>query len=1007
MLDFIERTFYWIGSNVLEGDVHTHCQLRAAIDAETFVTTSDDLMTAIEVRGARKLVGELEFEIQSAAVARTIAGVMRAGNGAQHSFGISFRSSPQSAGRLLREIVGPSVSTARRLGVRDEDCDYFRDQMQALVSRCSEESAYLVVLTHGAGLSPAERKRAAQWREEANAKVSKATGGARLREEFAQVPRPPVPALIPRHSAMVANLIKSLEADAAREHGSTAGGCGLLVRTLEVGEAANLMRRQFDASDFPSSWQPRFHGDPGTLAAVKAPRVADRSELMPVPLSRQMITEGFTEQFGDAEIGKRGKWHYASLVMDVLPAQGSEKFDALARRVGRQIPWSCSFELTPNGVQVRKMDQTYAGFVGGFGDHNKRVRAAWRTLKEMHNAGVYVGALRVVFTTWGPTEAACVDNLAFLKSSLESWDSAVVSNETGTPALAALCSAAGFTKRSPAPYMPGPLEEVCRMLPMFRPASVWSNGQLIAHTSEGRPYPVKFGSMEQSFWGVIGFAPSGSGKSFLLSMINMGILTTPGLDELPYMVIVDVGPSSRLVLDLVKDMVPEHLKRQIATIRIRNHKDYTVNPFDTQHGCDRPTQVDKDFQVNVVSTLCPNLGNEGGVYIGQVIDEAYRMFGRSSPSQRVWQSSFDLEIHEKLAGLGYEFTERTRVWDVVDELFDRGLIEDSACAQRYAVPRLSDLVSAAQSKTIQDNYKTAKAANGELMVNVFVRSITAAQNEYTLVSGFTRFDVGNARALSIDLEEVVGSMTSEEGRRRSGLMFLFARRLGARNFFLRWDEVGDIVPQRYREYQKRRIDKISESLKFLEYDEKHYTTGVGSVDAQIGVDLRVGRKYKTVTMMFSQLLADFPPEAVENCYTYFILGTGTSNSSRDVQDTFGLSGSEIQAIQSECTGPGRVFALFKTNKGGTSQVLHTTAGPFMQWSFSTSTDDAKLRAAVTSRIGYLEGLRLLAKSFPAGSARKEIERYMLQRGENDRDKRPVSEIFADKLLRQERAAVPA
>lgn len=1007
MLDFIERAFYWIGSNVLEGDAHAHCQLRAAVDDETFVTTSDDVLTAIEIRGARKLVGELEFEIQSGAVARTLAAIMRSGNGAQHSFGISFRSSPESAARLLRETVEPSVNTAKRLGVRDTDCDYFRDQVRALVSRCSEESAYLVALTHNAGLSPAERKRAAQWREESSAKLSKATGGVRVREEFGQGLRPPVPALFPRHAAMVANLVKSLEADAARELGSTGGGCGLLVRVLEVGEAANLMRRQFDATDFPSSWVPRFHGDPGAVAAVKASRAGDQSELMPVPLSRQLITEGFSEQFVDAEIGKRGKWHYASVVMDVLPAQGSEKFNVLARRIGHQIPWSCSFEVTPNGVQVRKMDQTYAGFVGGFGDHNRKVRAAWMALKAMQNAGVYVGAMRIVFTTWAATEARCVDNLAFLKSSLESWDSAVVSNETGTPALAALCSAAGFTKRSPAPYLPGPLNEVCRMLPMFRPASVWSNGQLIAHTSEGRPYPVKLGSMEQSFWGVIGFAPSGSGKSFLLSMINMGILTSPGLDELPHMVIVDVGPSSRLVLDLAKDMLPEHLKRQIATIRIRNHKDYTVNPFDTQHGCDRPTQVDKDFQVNVVSTLCPNLGNEGETYIGQVIDEAYRAYGRNSPAQRMWQSSFDLTIHEKLLSLGYEFTDRTRVWDVVDELFDRGLIEDSASAQRFAVPRLSDMIGAAQSKAIQDNYKSARALNGELMVDVFIRSITAAQEEYKLVSGFTRFDVGNARAMSIDLEEVVGSMTSAEGRRRSGLMFLFARRLGARNFFLRWDEVGDIVPPRYREYQKKRIDKISESLKFLEYDEKHYTTGVGSVDAQIGVDLRVGRKYKTVTMMFSQLLADFPPAAVENCYTYFILGTGTSNSSRDVQDAFGLTGSEIQAIESECTGPGRLFALFKTNKGATSQVLHTTAGPFMQWAFSTSTDDAKLRTAVTERVGYLEGLRLLAKTFPSGTARREIDRYLLQRGDSDRDKRPVSEIFADKVLQNERTAVPA
>ncbi|TXI24231.1 MAG: hypothetical protein E6Q67_03155 [Roseateles sp.] len=992
MIDSIERTFYWFSSFLLEGDALAHTQLRGAVDDMILATTSDDLISFIEINGSRKLVGGLELDKQIAAVAAKLAQVMKSGNGAQHSFGISFRSSPDGAERVLRELVAPSVATAERFGVPSDRLDYFDDQVKALMSKCTDEQVYLCALTHRDGLSPAEKKRASEWRFEAQGKFIKAAKGVRLNDDHAQNPRVPSPMLFPRHRSMVSNLVSALRGDV------DANGAGLQVRELDCGEALNLMRRQIDATPFPTSWRPRFIGDRGTVASTAGTRKGDSANMLPPPLARQMVTEKYRELFVDAEIAKKGQWHFASVVLEVPPESGGEPFSDLASMIGREIPWSVSFEVSPNGTSFRQADQMYGGFVGGFGDTNKKIRAAWLELKRLHKSGDYVCAIRVVFTTWAKTESGCVDNLSMLRSSIESWGSAIVSNETGSPALAALCAAAGFAKRNPAPYIPGPISELATMFPMLRPASVWKTGQLLTHTKEGRPYPVAFGSTLQNFWGTIGFAPSGYGKSFLLSMLNYGILMSAGLDEVPYLVVIDVGPSSRLVMDLVRGMLPERLKPQIASIRIRNDKKYTVNIFDTQHGCDMPTQVDLDFQVSVVSSLAPTLGEEGDRFCAMVIREAYRKFGRKSPDQRVWQRSFDQALHDRLEQSGYAFSEKTRVWDVVDALFDMGRIDDSILAQRYAVPRLSDLVGAAQSKVLRDQWRSAITKNGELLIDVFIRSITSAQSEYELISGFTKFDIGPARAMSIDLEEVVGSMNSEEGKRRSGIMFMLARRLGAKNFFLRWDEIEEIVPDRYRTYQRDRVEKISAAIKFLEYDEKHYTSGVTGVDNQINVDLRVGRKYKTVTMMFSQLLADFPRAAVDNCYTYLVLGTGSSASTKELQETFSLSESEIGAIEKECTGPGRVFALFKTTMGATSQVLHTTAGPFMMWAFSTSTDDALLRKLVTERLGYLEGLRALAKAYPSGSARKAMELYQNKRGNDDSDKRTLPEVFADRLV---------
>lgn len=991
LFEAIEKGLYWLSSFALEGDVEAHCQLRCPLTQDTLLTTGDDLMSVIAVRGSRKLIGDTEFEALAKNFANAIYKVFKSANGAQHSFAYGFRCDPDGAQRLLQEIHEPNRRTAQRLRV--SDLAHLYDQVGALARTCIDETAYIVMYTHRSGLSPSDAKRYAAWIEEASARYAKQAPGQRLSDDFTQRPKAAAPALVPRHAAALENFIQDLGADMEK------GGVGLLVEVLECGQALALMRRHLDASAFDSGWRPRLIGDRSAVVPGLARRDRDASHLFPMRIGRQLVPEPLRETFGDVEYVQRGNRYYGGVVVEVPPEDGSMPFAALAARIGRQIPYSLNIEVAPNGEKLRQADQTYAAFLGAMGENNRRVKAGWQAIKEMKRSGRYIAAVRMTFITWAKSAGDLVENVSFLRSSLEAWGSCTVTNETGNPGLLALCAASGFAKRMPAPYLPGPLEEFCRMLPAFRPASVWDAGQLVAHTKEGRPYPVGFGTTLQNYWGTLIFAPTGTGKSFLMNMINAGILLSPGIDDLPYLTIVDVGPSSRLVLDLMRALLPPRLARQIASIRVRNSEEFSVNMFDTQLGCDRPTEVDRDFQVAVVSTLCPTLGPEGERFIGQVINEAYKLMGRNSPLQRRWQAALDKSVSVALQEIGFAVTDRTFVWDVVDALFDAGRVEDAALAQRYAVPRLNDLIKAARAKEILDSYESAPSATSELMLSVFDRAIQTAATEFELIAGYTKFEVGSARAVSIDLEEVVSGTQSEEGKRRAAIMFLFGRRLGAKNYFLRWDELQPLVPDRYREYQEKRVKEIEESLKFLEYDEVHYASGIPSMQKRIQEDLRVGRKYKAVTLMASQLLADFPAAAVDNCYTYFILGTGRDEALDDLRRTFGLSESEVLAVKSECTSPGRALGLFKTTRGTTSQILHTTAGPLYRWAFSTSKDDALLRQGVRDALGgdYLSALKALARLYPSGSARNEMDIYRRSRGE-DAEGGSVIAVFVKRVL---------
>jgi intracellular multiplication protein IcmB len=566
---------------------------------------------------------------------------------------------------------------------------------------------------------------------------------------------------------------------------------------------------------------------------------------------------------------------------------------------------------------------------------------------------------------------------------VQSWGVSTASNESGAPGVLHVATAPGLARYNVAPILPGPMSTFARMMPVFRPGSPWEVGQLVLRTEEGRLYPVGFGTQLQTFWGTLIFAPPGKGKSFLLNSLNMGLAFSPGLSDLPYITVIDVGMSSTNVVNTLRAMLPESKKHQAVSIRLRNDPAFAINPFDTQLGADAPTERDRDFQVAMISSLSPNLGPEGSRFIGQVIDAAYAEKSRKSLSARKWQRAFDTELSKKIEDLGFELKDNLRVWDVVDFLFDASMIHEATIAQRYAVPTLEHLISAARTNEVKNNFGSAPTPTGELMMDVFTRAITTAVREYALLSTTTKFDLGDARIVAIDLEEIVSSTGSDEGRRRSAIMIMFARQMGAKNYFLKWEEVEPLLPEKYKRYQANRIAKIFETLKFLEYDEFHVAKGITEVQGLAESDIRVGRKYNVVTLLSSQLIEDFTPGMVECATNIFILGTGNAKSAAKLQALFSLSDTELSAITSQCMGPGPkgapLFGFFNTTKGIVTQILYNSASPLEMWAFTSSALDVAVRKNVAKLRGNneWEALNLLVRQFPNGSARDEIERHSL------------------------------
>ena len=122
----------------------------------------------------------------------------------------------------------------------------------------------------------------------------------------------------------------------------------------------------------------------------------------------------------------------------------------------------------------------------------------------------------------------------------------------------------GITDKSVATATIAPLSGALYMLPLFRPSSPWKEGALLFRSPDGKILPYQPGSPMQTTWIDILYARPGSGKSVLSNAINLALCTAAGNTHLPYIGIIDIGPSSSGLISLLREALPENRRHEVA-----------------------------------------------------------------------------------------------------------------------------------------------------------------------------------------------------------------------------------------------------------------------------------------------------------------------------------------------------------------------------------------------------------------------------------------------------------
>ena len=87
----------------------------------------------------------------------------------------------------------------------------------------------------------------------------------------------------------------------------------------------------------------------------------------------------------------------------------------------------------------------------------------------------------------------------------------------------------------------------------------------------------------------------------LSNSINLALCLQGGLNRLPRIAIIDIGPSSSGLISLIKEALPPEQRHLAAYHRLRMTPNYAINPFDTQLGCRFPTPLERSFLVNFIT----------------------------------------------------------------------------------------------------------------------------------------------------------------------------------------------------------------------------------------------------------------------------------------------------------------------------------------------------------------------------------------------------------------------
>ncbi|MEC7702681.1 MAG: type IV secretion protein IcmB, partial [Pseudomonadota bacterium] len=663
---------------LMKSTVESYIRLETADDERTFAAKDGSLVSVLRVDGSRQIIGEDEYKhlIESATI-KIGARFDRPG----HAWQIVFVRDPERINRFMNKMITPSRVTARNTDMNLDDL--FQERVNHLSKFLMYEECFFVLWTRPSVLTKSEIERSVEDRK--NIKWVNAA--------FAQFPLAGIEALRTRHKSFISAIISSLDE------------LGIGASVIETHEALRYIRNNIYPSKVSDNWKPCLPGDP---IPPRAPMdKVDMSDILWPPISAQLAVGDV--RYIESNIIQIGDMLWAGADMTLGPMDPSPFPMLLNRLFEAKIPYRISFMIEGGGAHSIAFKAQAATMLSVTNPANKQIKYSLEGLQALARSEPVV-KLRISIATWSRRDQRRLleDRMSVLTQSFESWGYSQVSDASGDGLDCVMSSAVGIHCGGTAPVAIAPMYEVMKMLPWQRPSSPFDEGSIMLRTPDGKLWPYQTGSSLTTTWFDLIFAQPGAGKSVLMNSLNLGTILTPGLSKLPYVAVIDIGPSSSGLISLVKEALPPERQHEAGYYRLQMSHKYAINPFDTQLGMRYPLIDERSYLIELMTLLCTPPGYTqpyDGIQqlCGMVIDEMYRWRDdtQSSAEPRPYLPRIDERIDEAIQQNNIHLPTDPYWWDVVDKLFDAGDALAANMAQRHAVPLLTDAIAAARKPQIR------------------------------------------------------------------------------------------------------------------------------------------------------------------------------------------------------------------------------------------------------------------------------------------------------------------
>lgn len=965
----------------LKQTVESFIRLETADDDTTLVSKDGSLISYIKIDGSRQIIGDAEYSyLVEGSTIKLGSRFDRQG----HAMQIYFVRDPNRSRSHIQSLVNSSVSTAEASDL--DMIDIFEERVRHLSRFISYEECYLVLWSRSSLLTKNEMKRA---QEEAKSSEWVAAPNA-------QDPMRAIDVLRTRHKSYVSSVLSSMDE------------LGISTELLDVHTALKAVKNNLYPSKSHENWKACLPGDPIAPRMPKSEK--DLSDIL-WPTLPQQLALGDVRILNES-IVRIGNRLWAGADMTLGPMEASPFPMLLNRLFEAGVPYRISFLIEGGGVHATAFRMQVAKILGVTNSFNKQIGFALESLARMARSEPVV-KFRVSFATWAPADQPKLiqDRLSNLVQAVESWGYCQVSDFTGDPLDCVMSSAMGIHCAGTAPSGVAPMFEVMKLLPWQRASSPFDKASMLFRTPDGKAWPYQTGTNMTTTWFDLIFAQPGAGKSVLMNSLNMSTILSPGLSKLPYVAVIDIGPSSSGLISLIKEALPEERRHEAEYFRLQMSHEYAVNPFDTQLGCRYPLIDERSYLVELISLLCTPPGQRrpyDGIQqlAGLVVDEMYRWRDdvAANSEARPYLPRLDAQIDEALNKNKVHLPTDPFWWDVVDKLFDLGLFDLAIRAQRHASPVLADSITAARRPQIRSLLEeTAVGLTAENVINAFERMVTSAIREYPILSGVTQFSVSQTRICSLDLMDV-SPQGDDSADRQTAIMYMLARQIMVRSWWV-GPEMLSSIPEKYRPWHEMRLQDVMETPKRLCYDEFHRTSSSNAVRSQVVRDVREGRKRGVQIVLASQLLDDFDDDMVDLATGVWVAGSAISEQAvENVRERFGLSDTARSIVRYKLTGPkssgAPVLLVLGTTDGRYEQHLINTLGPIELWAFSTSAEDVAIRNRLYNRLGASRARQMLAANFPGGSARNEIKRRVVELADKGEAREAAVSSVIEKIVEE-------